>query len=56
MNQQIRTGKTMLKMLGGRSVALIILAPLWASSELAGTPRHGGSFWIKRREGGDPCV
>ncbi len=28
-----------------------VLAPLW--SELAGAPRHGGSFWIKRREGGD---
>jgi hypothetical protein len=26
-----------------------VLAPLWASSELAGAPRHGGSFWIKRR-------
>jgi len=33
-----------------------VLAPLWASSELAGASRHGGSFWIRRREGGDPCV
>ncbi len=33
-----------------------VLAPLWASSEFAGAPRHGGSFWIKRREASDPCV
>ncbi len=32
-----------------------VLAPLWASSELAAAPRHGGSFWIKRRKGSDPC-
>ena len=32
-----------------------VLAPLWATSELAAAPRHGGSFWIRRREGSDPC-
>jgi hypothetical protein len=26
-----------------------VLAPLWATPELAGAPRHGGSFWIRRR-------
>lgn len=26
-----------------------VLAPLWASPELAGAPSHGGSFWIERR-------
>ncbi len=33
-----------------------VLAPLWASPELAGAPRQGGSFWIKRRQGGEACV
>lgn len=33
-----------------------VLAPLWASAELAGAPSHGGSFWIERSRGGDRCV
>ncbi len=30
-----------------------VLAPLWDCPELAGAPRHGGSFWIERKRGGE---